>query len=102
MGKLAIKVIPGARCTDIEVHNTEGQSAGSLQMANAPQLTVRLSEPPIEGRATIALIKLLTKLSGFKVQVIAGAAARRKVIAFDADEATFLASLKEGAKSLRK
>lgn len=86
MGHLAIRVTPGA-------------SKNALEFG--PPLRVRLSAPPIDGRANAALEEYLGGLSGTKVRVVSGHKSRMKTIAFDMDGDAFLALLaksKDGGK----
>ncbi len=96
MGRLTLKAIPGAKHPDIEFIAPSGRSG----MANAPVLKVRLTEPPVDGRANKAIEKWLGKLSGTPVRICAGASSRIKTIAFDMDEEVFLAAIRKALGGL--
>ena len=70
MGRVAVRVHPRARRDEIV-----GQRAGAL--------LVRVTAPPVEGRANDALCRLLARRLGVapgRVSVVRGAAARDKVV----------------------
>jgi uncharacterized protein (TIGR00251 family) len=79
VGRLAVRVQPRARRDEIA-----GERAGAL--------LVRVTAPPVEGRANEALCKLVAKrlkIAPGRVSVVRGAASRDKVVeveGMDADE----------------
>ncbi len=78
MGRLALRVTPGAKKNALEF---------------GPPLRVRLTAPPIDGRANAALEGYLEGLSGMSVRVVSGRKSRIKTIAFESSEDAFLAAL---------
>jgi uncharacterized protein YggU (UPF0235/DUF167 family) len=97
MGRLALKVIPGSKKPKIEFLTEQGDKNSQRPgMANEPKIVVRLCEPADKNKANIALIKLLSNISGFQVRICAGASSRIKVIEFGTDAQTFLKQLREG------
>jgi uncharacterized protein len=71
---LAIRVTPRARKNEI----VEVQSDGTVR--------VRLSAPPVEGKANEALIEFLAQVLGIarsRIQVVAGASGRDKLVTID-------------------
>ena len=87
MGRLTLKVAPGASKTDIQFEPTQP----SMGAPRAPvAFRVRLTSPPIEGRANEALEGLLSELSGTPVRIVAGQKGRIKTIEFAADPASFV------------
>ncbi|MFH1095027.1 MAG: DUF167 domain-containing protein [Candidatus Micrarchaeota archaeon] len=99
MGRLTLKAVPGAKHPDIEFIPQPRDAVGSA-MDRAPVLKVRLTEPPLDGRANRAIEKWLGKLSGTPVRICAGASSRVKTIAFDMDEENFLAAIKKALGGL--
>ena len=76
--RLAVRLVP--RASRDEIVGFEGAT-----------LRVRVTAPPVEGRANRALVRLLAKRLGVPrgdVRVVAGQASRQKVVAVDGlDEA---------------
>lgn len=79
MGHLVLRVTPGAKKNALEF---------------GPPLRVRLSAPPIDGRANVALEEYLEGLSGMKVRIVSGRKGRTKAIAFEGAEDAFIAHLR--------
>ena len=80
MAKLAVRVQARARRDEIV-----GERGGSL--------LVRVTAPPVEGKANAAVCKLLAKRLGLapgKVAVVRGASSRDKVVEIDGIEAAEL------------
>jgi uncharacterized protein (TIGR00251 family) len=80
VAKLAVRVQARARRDEIA-----GERAGSL--------LVRVTAPPVEGKANAAVCKLLAKRLGLaprKVAVVRGASSRDKLIEIDGIEAAEL------------
>jgi uncharacterized protein (TIGR00251 family) len=79
MARVAITVSPGAARTELVGRHGDGWR-------------VRVAAPPERGRANRALVELVAELTGVprdRVAVVAGAAARRKVVdveGLDAEE----------------
>jgi uncharacterized protein (TIGR00251 family) len=48
---------------------------------------IRVAEPPEDGRANDAVIRLLERTLGVEIRLVAGSATRDKVVALDLDEA---------------
>jgi uncharacterized protein (TIGR00251 family) len=48
---------------------------------------IRVAEPPEDGRANDAVIRLLEQTLGVEIRLVAGRATRDKVVALDLDEA---------------
>jgi uncharacterized protein (TIGR00251 family) len=63
--QIVVWVVPGARRTEL---------AG----VHGDAVRVRVSQPPEKGRATRAVIELLTAAIGVPVELVAGATSRRK------------------------
>ena len=83
MGKLAVRVQARARRDEIA-----GERAGSL--------LVRVSAPPVEGKANAAVCRLLAERLGLapgRIAVVRGAASRDKLIEIDGIEAVELRRL---------
>lgn len=95
MGRMALKVVPGSKKPGIEFLRLQGDKSQRPRGANEPEILVRLCEPADKNKANIALIKLLTGISGFQVRICAGANSRIKVIEFGADADTFLNILRQ-------
>ena len=77
MGKLAVRVQARARRDEIA-----GERAGSL--------LVRVTAPPVEGRANAAVCRLLAARLGLapgRIAVVRGAASRDKLVEIDGIEA---------------
>jgi uncharacterized protein len=83
VGKLAVRVQARARRDEIA-----GERAGSL--------LVRVTAPPVEGRANAAVCRLLAARLGLapgRIAVVRGAASRDKLIEIDGIEAVELRRL---------
>jgi uncharacterized protein len=83
VGRLAVRVQARARRNEIA-----GERAGSL--------LVRVTAPPLEGRANAAVCRLLAKRLGLapgRVNVVRGASSRDKLIEIDGIEADQLRRL---------
>ncbi|MDE1798321.1 MAG: DUF167 domain-containing protein, partial [Candidatus Micrarchaeota archaeon] len=106
MGRLTLKVIPGASKPDIQFEpNPPSGGAITKGRAHVPALRVRLTSPPLDGRANAALVDWLSELSGTPVRIAAGSKSRTKTIEFATDEASFLGAVRtawEGQKSKRR
>jgi uncharacterized protein len=73
--RIALKVTPGAR--------TSGVVGVEVDAAGESRLAVRVAAPPAEGRANAAVVKLLARRWGLAprdLELVSGAAGRRKVI----------------------
>lgn len=64
--RYTIRVVPNARADEVR---DEGGT-----------LVVRVTEPPVHGRANAAVLELLTAYFGRPVKLVAGAKARKKII----------------------
>jgi uncharacterized protein len=67
---IAVKVIP--RCSINEIAGVEGDF-----------IKVRLNAPPVEGKANVALVKLLASVLGVsaaQIEIVRGETARRKLV----------------------
>ena len=76
MARIAVRVQPGAKRDEIA-----GQRRGAL--------LVRVTAPPMEGKANDAMRKLLAKRLGIapgRVSIVRGASARDKVVEIDGME----------------
>ncbi len=114
MGRLTLKVVPGASKPDIRFEPNQpsiGAHAGPLgpgaagPYASRPAFAVRLTTPPLDGRANAALMDWLSELSGMPVRIVAGSRSRIKTIEFAADEASFIEAVRtawEGQKNKRR
>ena len=83
MGKLAVRVQARARRDEIA-----GERAGSL--------LVRVTAPPVEGKANAAVCRLLAERLGLapgRIAVVRGASSRDKLIEIDGIEAVELRRL---------
>ena len=87
MGRLTLKVVPGASKPDIQFEPIP-PSLG------APAMRVRLTQPPLDGRANGALVDWLSELSGMPVSLVAGQKSRIKTIEFAADDASFMEAVR--------
>ena len=70
---VAVRVVPNAARTEIT-----GERAG--------RLVIRITAPPLEGRANDAVRRLLAKVAGVgasRVQVVSGERARHKTVRID-------------------
>ncbi len=94
MGQITIHVVPGARSPALEF--IPPPATGRSGLANAPLLKVRLPERAEKGAANAALVRWLTDLSGFSVQIARGHTSHRKTIVFAATQSEFLAAVKSG------
>ena len=99
MGQITIHVVPGASVTALEFIPPSGSDRSHL--ANAPLLKVRLSERAEKGAANAALVRWLTDLSGFSVQIVRGHTSHRKTIAFAATQSEFLSAVRSGLEKGR-
>ena len=75
--RIAVRLTPRASRDEIVGFDGEGADAA---------LRVRVTAPPVEGRANVALTRLLAKRLGVArgaVRVVAGQRSRRKVVAVD-------------------
>ena len=73
MGRLAVRVHPRARRDEIA-----GERGGSL--------LVRVTAPPVEGKANVAVCRLLARKLGVapgRVAVVRGASSRDKLVEID-------------------
>ena len=73
MGRLAVRVHPRARRDEIA-----GERGGSL--------LVRVTAPPVEGKANVAVCRLLARQLGVapgRVAVVRGASSRDKLVEID-------------------
>ncbi|MFA5108651.1 MAG: DUF167 domain-containing protein [Candidatus Micrarchaeia archaeon] len=99
MGHLTLKVTPGSKKPEIKLIDNGAISLHRSNMANEAAIAVRLCERAQENKANIALIKLLSRLSGFKVRLIAGANNRIKTVEFDCERETFLKNITEALEA---
>ncbi len=98
MGQITIHVVPGASVTALEF--IPSSAAGRSNLANAPLLKVRLPERAEKGAANAALVRWLSDLSGFSVQIVRGHTSHRKTVAFATTQDEFLSAVRSGlAKS---
>jgi len=88
---LAIRVTPRAKRNEI------------VEILSDQTIKVRLTAPPVEGKANRALIKFIAKLTGVpknKVEIVAGKGARDKLVSIlDVESADVQAAI---AKQLKK
>ena len=78
--RIAVRLVP--RASRDEVAGFEGEAEG----ASGEVLRVRVTAPPVGGRANAALTRLLAKRLGVArgdVRLVAGQTSRRKVVAVD-------------------
>jgi uncharacterized protein len=77
---LAIRVTPGAKRNEIDGFLEDGT------------VRIRLTAPPVEGKANAALIDFLSKVLGVRrsdIEIVAGETSRNKLVAInDIDPAT--------------
>jgi uncharacterized protein (TIGR00251 family) len=86
--RLAVRVTPRAASSAVE--------GIEIDAVGRPYLAVRLTAPPQSGRANAALIKLLAKrwrLPASDFRLVAGAAARRKIVDVQGPPAELVAKL---------
>ena len=85
---LAIRVIPGASRNEI------------AEILDDGTIRIRLTAPPVEGRANAALIDFLSKILGIpksKIDIIAGHSRRDKLVSIlDVDAETIQARIAGG------
>jgi uncharacterized protein len=92
---IAIRVRPGASGTRV---------GGRYEGALGPALTVAVTEPAVDGRATQAAVRAVARALGLRhadVSVQLGAASRDKLLAVDdppPDLAARLAALRDGSR----
>jgi uncharacterized protein len=92
--RIAVKVTPGAR--------TSGVVGVEVDATGESRLVVRVAAPPAEGRANVALVKLLARRWGLAprdLALVSGAGGRRKVVQVQGagpDLALRIAALEEG------
>ena len=83
MARIAVRVQPGARRDDVA-----GEREGTL--------LVRVTAPPVEGKANEAVRRLLAKRLGIapgRVSVVRGASSRHKLVEIDGMEAAAALSI---------
>jgi len=102
--QISVRVQPGARKAAVEgvVHDATG----------APAIKVRVPEPPHDGKANAAVVRLLARAWGVpksRLHLVAGARNRTKTLFLDGPPATtltrlnaWLADLDAAGKSPRK
>jgi uncharacterized protein len=92
---IAIRVRPGASGTRV---------GGRYEGALGPALTVAVTEPAVDGRATDAAVRAVARALGLRpadVSLQVGAASRDKLLAVDdppPDLAARLAALRDGSR----
>jgi uncharacterized protein (TIGR00251 family) len=78
--RLAVRLTPGAKADSIEGAETDA--------AGKAWLRIRITAPPVDGKANAALIKLLAKrwrLSKSAIAITSGATARTKILSLQGD-----------------
>lgn len=79
---LAVRLTPGAKADKIE--------GGETDAAGKAWLRIRISAPPVDGKANAALIKFLAKrwrLPKSAIAIVSGDAARNKTLSLEGDPA---------------
>jgi len=75
--------VPAAR---LAVRLTPRAAADQIGGWSDGELRVRVTAPPVDGRANAALVRLLAEALGIapgRVRIVAGATARRKLVEFE-------------------
>lgn len=85
MGRMDIKVVPNASKNRVLVKDG--------------QVVVYVNAPPEKGKANRALLKLLKRITGDKVDILSGEKSRKKTISFSLREEEFLKRLKENERT---
>jgi uncharacterized protein len=70
----------------VDVRVSPGSKHNDVSWSEADGLHIRVSAPPVDGKANKAAIKLLAEFAGIapsRIRVLRGAASRSKVLAID-------------------
>jgi uncharacterized protein (TIGR00251 family) len=86
--RLALRLMPGSRGDQVD--------GLAIDAAGQAWLKIRVSAPPVDGKANQALVKFLAKryrLPKTSIEIISGTAARNKIVALKGDPEALQAAI---------